>query len=65
MAVALSRAGYGSLDEIMQWTGYRMSQVIFIHGKLLEQEQKGLLGLHALASRGDPKEVQKMLRDAG
>lgn len=61
MALALSRAGYGSLDEIMEWTPYRMSQVIFIHGKLMEQEQKETLGLHAFAAQGDPKELRKVL----
>ena len=61
MAVALSRAGYGSLDEIMEWTPYRMSQVLFIHGKVMELERKELLATHALASRGDPKELRKIL----
>jgi len=61
MALALSRAGYGSLDEVMEWTPYRMSQVIFIHGKLMELERKETLGLHAFAARGDPKELRKLL----
>lgn len=65
MALALSRAGYGSLDEVMDWTPLRMSQVIFIHGKLLESERKETLGLHALASRGDPKELRRMLERNG
>jgi len=61
MALALSRAGYGSLDEIMEWTPFRMSQVIFIHGKLLEMERKDTLGLHAFAAQGDPKELRRVL----
>jgi len=63
MALALSRAGYGSLDEVMNWTPYRMSQVIFIHGKLLERESKDALALHAFAAQGDPKELRKALGD--
>lgn len=59
--MALSRAGYGSLDEVMEWTPYRMSQAIFIHGKLMEIERKETLALHALASRGDPKELRRVL----
>jgi hypothetical protein len=67
MAVALSRAGYGSLDEVMEWTPYRMSQVIFIHGKLLEAERRETLALNALGSRGDPKSEawHRIMRDNG
>jgi len=67
MAVALSRAGYGSLDDVMEWTPYRMSQVIFIHGKLMEIERKEQLALHAFAAQGDPKQLRKTLerRDGG
>jgi hypothetical protein len=61
MALALARAGYGSLDEIMSWTPLRMSQVIFIHGKLLEVEQQRDLAMHAFAAQGDPKELRKAL----
>jgi hypothetical protein len=61
MALALARAGYGTLDEIMEWTPYRMSQVIFIHGKLREREHHEALGLHAFAAQGDPKELRKVL----
>jgi hypothetical protein len=65
MALALSRAGYGSLDEVMSWTPYRMSQVIFIHGKLLDIDQKRDLALHAFAAQGDPKELRKALSRNG
>jgi hypothetical protein len=61
MAVALAKAGYGSLDEIMDWTPYRMSQVLFIHSKILEVEHKHELALHAFAAQGDPKELKKVL----
>jgi hypothetical protein len=65
MALALSRAGYGSLDEVMSWTPYRMSQVIFIDGKLMELEQQRELALHAFAAQGDPKELRKVLSRNG
>lgn len=65
MALALSRAGYGTLDEIMEWTPYRMSQVIFIHGKLLDIERKETLGIHTLAARGDPKELRRIMEKNG
>ena len=61
MALALARAGYGSLDDVLEWTPLRMSQVIFIHGKLLETERKDALALHAFAAQGDPKELRKVL----
>jgi len=65
MALALSRAGYGTLDQVMDWTPYRMSQVMFVHAKLLDIERKETLGVHALASRGDPKELRRMLERDG
>lgn len=65
MAVALARAGYGSLDEIMGWTPFRMSQVLFIHGKIMEVEQKNQLALHAFAAQGDAKELKKVLSRDG
>ncbi|HEX2634808.1 MAG TPA: hypothetical protein VHM22_18545 [Bradyrhizobium sp.] len=65
MAVALAKAGYGSLDEVMDWTPYRMSQVLFIHAKLLETEQKQQLALHAFAAQGDVKELKKVLSRDG
>jgi hypothetical protein len=45
----------------MEWTAYRMSIVYFIHGTLVQQEDRGSLALHAIASRGDPKVVNKMI----
>jgi hypothetical protein len=65
MALALSRAGYGSLDEVMSWTPLRMSQVIFIDGKIVDIEQQRDLALHAFAAQGDPKELRKALSRNG
>ena len=45
----------------MGWTAYRMSIVYFIHTQQLEQEKRGQLALHAMASRGDPKVVNKLI----
>lgn len=49
----------------MGWTAYRMSIVYFIHGKLVEQEDRGNLALHALAARGSPKVVNKLIAGKG
>lgn len=49
----------------MSWTPYRMSQVIFIDGKLMELEQQRELALHAFAAQGDPKELRKVLSRNG
>lgn len=38
-----------------------MAAVFFIHGKQLEQEQRGELALHAMAARGDAKVVNRMI----
>jgi len=66
MAVALIRAGYGTFEQVMGWTPYRMSQVLWFDARQDAREQKHLLALHAFASRGDPKELRKALSgDAG
>ena len=63
--MALSRAGYGSLDDVMGWTPLRMSQVMFIHGKILAMERRDQLAIAALGSRGDPKELRKIMERDG
>lgn len=45
----------------MEWTAYRMSIVYFIHAQQLEQEERGQLALHAMAARGEPKAVNKLI----
>ena len=49
--------------EVWQYTPRQMAAFLFIAGKRKAREQKALLGLYALASRGDPKELKKMLRE--
>lgn len=45
----------------MGWTAYRMSIVYFIHSQIVEEEQRGELALHAMASRGNEKVVNKLI----
>ena len=61
MAVALTRAGYGTFDEVMQWTPFRMSQVLWFDARQARDEQKAELVLQAMAARGEPAELRKML----
>lgn len=49
----------------MSWTAYRMSIVYFIHEKLATEEDRGELALHAMAARGDPKVVNKLIAGKG
>ncbi len=39
-----------------------MSIVWFIHSELEKQRQRGQLALHAMAARGDAKEVNKIIK---
>ena len=61
MAIALSRAGYGTLDQVMGWTPYRMSQVLWFHARQMRDEDKAQLALQTMANRGDPAALRKMM----
>jgi hypothetical protein len=65
MAVMLTRSGYGSFDEVMDWTPFRMSQVLYYDAAHDAREQKRLLALHSFAAQGDPKELKKALSRNG
>lgn len=64
MAAQLARHGLcSSFDEAMKWTPRKMYAVLFVDGKLRQSEQREALALHAMAARGDPKAIQKALKD--
>lgn len=66
MAAQLARHRLcSSFDEAMKWTPRKMYAVLFIDAKLAGIERRELLALHAMAAQGDPKAIQKALKDDG
>lgn len=65
MAIMLTRSGYGSFDEVMGWTPYRMSQILYFDALQAAREDKQRLALHAFAAQGDPKELKRALSRNG
>jgi hypothetical protein len=49
--------------EVWKYTPKQMSAFLFIAAKRQRREQKELLALQALAARGEPKELRKILKD--
>lgn len=47
----------------MEWTPGRIRVVLFVDGKLHRLAMRESMATHAMAARGDPKAIQKMLKD--
>ena len=50
---------------VWQYTPRQMQAYLFIAGRRRQREQKELLALYAMATRGEGKAIQKALRDDG
>jgi len=50
---------------VWQYTPRQMQAYLFIAGRRKQREHKELLALHAMAQRGDTKDIKKALRDDG
>jgi hypothetical protein len=50
---------------VWQYTPRQMQAYLFIASRRRQREQKELLALHAMATRGEAKDIKKALRDVG
>lgn len=52
-----------SLDELWKMTPRQMGAWVSIGNRREARERRMLLALHAMAAQGDPKAIQKALKD--
>ena len=50
---------------VWQYTPRQMQAYLFIAGRRQMREQKELLALYAMATRGESRDIRKALRDDG
>jgi len=50
---------------VWQYTPRQMQAYLFIAGRRRMREQKELLALYAMATRGESRDIRKALRDDG
>ena len=56
--------GHGTLRDVLrEYTPRQMHTLLFIAGKRRAREARELLALHAMAARGDPKDLRKAMKD--
>lgn len=55
--------GHGTLAQVLHYTPRQMHALLFIAGKRRAREGRDLLALHAMAARGDQKDLRKAMKD--